>query len=94
MMDEKMKDMMVEELEKLGIEKDQIDDYMIWGVKKLMLGIMKIKWSLKESGIEADEADKKLKEIVDKIESMDADKLHEMMHKHCDNCGCSKKEKE
>jgi hypothetical protein len=80
MMDDKMKEMMVEELEKLGIAKDQIDDYMIWGVKKLMLGVMKIKWSLKENGVKGGEADKKLKAIVDKVTSMDAEDLHEMMH--------------
>lgn len=91
MMDEKMKEMMTEELEKLGISKDQVDDYMIWGVKKLMLGVMKVKWSLKENGIKGDEADKKLKEIVDKIVGMDAEDLHEMMHRNCE-CGGSKEE--
>lgn len=83
MLNDKMKDMMVDELEKLGIKKDQIDDYMIWGVKKLMLGVMKIKWSLEENGIKGDKADKKLKEIVDKVVAIDAEDLHEMMHKSC-----------
>lgn len=60
--------------------------FIIWGVKKLMLGVMKIKWSLEENGVEGEEADKKLKSIVDKIVAMDAAELHEMVHKHCD-CG-------
>lgn len=92
-MDEKSKEMMVEELEKLGIEKDQIDDYMIWGVKKLMLGVMKIKWSFKENGIKGEEAEEQLNKIVDKVWAMDADELHEMMHKDCE-CDWEKKEKE
>ena len=92
-MDEKMKDTVIKELEKLGFEKDQIDDYLIWGAKKLMLGVMKIKWSMMENGIEGAEADEKLKKIVDKVISIDAKHLHEMMHKDHDK-DWSKKEKE
>lgn len=86
MMDDKMKEEMMAELEKLGVSKDKVDDYMVWGVKKLMLGVMKIKWSLKENGIEGKEAEEILKKIVDRAVSMDAEKLHEMMHKHDDAC--------
>lgn len=92
MMDDKMKEGMMEELEKLGVPKDKVDDYMIWGVKKLMLGVMKIKWSLKENGVEGKDADEQLKKIVDKVVSMDADTLHEMMHKGDEGC-CGWKDK-
>ncbi|MCX6809286.1 MAG: hypothetical protein NTZ65_00820 [Candidatus Berkelbacteria bacterium] len=90
MLDSKAKEMMTSELGKLGIKKDQVDDYMIWGVKKLMLGVMKIKWSLKENGIEGKTADEQLKKIVDKVVKMDADDLHEMMHKNGDDCDWKK----
>ena len=86
MIDPKMREKMFKELEKLGIKKDQVDDYMIWGLKKLMLGVMKIRWSLEENGIKGKEADEKLKKIVDKVTAMSADDLHEMMHKNCEEC--------
>ena len=87
MKNEKMMKEMEEELAKAGIKKEEIDDYMVWGVMKLMLGIMKIKWSLKESGVKDAEAKKKLNKIVSMISEKDADTLHEMMHKN-DGCGC------
>lgn len=81
-MDKKLKEEMAKELEKLGIKKDETDDYMVWGVKKLMLGVMKIKWSLEENGVTGKEADNKLKSIVDKVMAMSSDELHQMMHKN------------
>ena len=77
----KMLEELTGELEKIGIKKDQIDDYMAWGVMKLALGIMKIKWSLKENGISGDEAKKKLDKIIELVAKKDADELHKMMHK-------------
>jgi len=71
-LDEKM----AKELEKLDVE---VDDYMVWGVYKLALGVMKIKWSLAEN--KAKDADKKLDEIVEMIKKKSADDLHEMMHR-------------
>lgn len=75
---------MIIELDKLGIKKDQIDKYMVWGIYKLMLGVMKIKWSLEENGIKNGEAEKTLNKIVDSIVKIDADDLHKMIHKSKD----------
>jgi hypothetical protein len=81
MKDEKMMIELVKELSKAGIKKEQVDDYMFWGVMKLMLGIMKIKWSLEESGIKGIEAKKKLDKIIAMVAEKSADELHEMVHK-------------
>lgn len=67
------------DLEKIGIKKNDLDDYMVWGVYKLALGVMKTKWSLEESG--AKDADKKLDQIIDLIKNKPADELHELLHK-------------
>ena len=58
-----MKEKVVEELEDLGIEKNKIDNYMIWGAKKMMIGIMKMKMSMKESGMDKDETEKMMKKL-------------------------------
>lgn len=83
----KMTNKVAAELKKAGIEKGQINDYMVWGVAKLMLGVMKIKWSLDESGIKGKEADKKLAAIVELVSKKSADELHEMLNKN-EDCGC------
>lgn len=75
------------ELEKVGIKKEEINEYMVWGVAKLMLGVMKIKWSLEESGIKGAEAKEKLDKIISMVSDKNADLLHEMIHKN-DKCGC------
>lgn len=67
MMDLKMMDELKEELTKLGIEEKMIDERMLWGSKKLILGIMKINHSLKESGLSDDEARQMIGKMVDKI---------------------------
>lgn len=100
--DGKMMEMITSELKKVGIEKDQVDDYMVWGLMKLSLGIMKIKWSLDENGIKGKEADDKLAAIVKMVSAKSADELYSMMHhsqmgsasdmaSKGDNCGCSGK---
>jgi hypothetical protein len=75
---------LAKELEKVGVKKDEIDEYMVWGVYKLALGVMKIKWSLDGNGIEGNEADEKLNKIIKMISEKSADDLHEMMHKSGD----------
>ncbi len=93
MKNEKMLEMVADELGKVGIKKDQIDDKMLWGVMKLTLGMMKIKWSLKESGFDETEAKEKLDKIVKMVSEKDADTLHQMIHKGEDgkSCGCGDK---
>jgi hypothetical protein len=75
MMDPKMKEEMVENMKKLGIDEDMVDDNIIWGAKKMMYGMAKVMWSLKESGIEEEKA----KEILKKMTNMMMEK--DMMDK-------------
>lgn len=72
---------LIEVLEKAGIKKDEIDNYMMWGVYKLALGVMKIKWSLEEAGVKGDAVKKKLNKIIELVSQKSADDLHQMMHK-------------
>lgn len=64
-------------IENAGVKND---DYMSWGVYKLALGVMKIKWSLEENGVKGEEATEKLEKIVSEITKKDADKLHKIVH--------------
>ena len=80
MKDEKMMDEMVQELAKAGIKKEQIDEKLTWGVMKLMLGVMKIKMSLKENGLMEDDSMEKLNKIMAMVAEKDADELHKMVH--------------
>ena len=80
MKDEKMMDEMTKELAKVGIKKEQIDENMTWGIMKLMLGVMKIKMSLKENGLMEDDSMEKLNKIMAMVAEKDVDELHEMVH--------------
>ena len=87
MMDEKMKDQMMDELKKIGIDEEMVDEHLLWGTKKMMFGMGKVMWSLKESGVKEDKAKEILKKMVDRMMEMDtSEKMDEWMehkdHKH------------
>lgn len=90
MMDDEMKDKVMAGLEDLGIDKDKIDDRLVWGAKKVMIGLMKMRWSLKDSGMDAEEVDEVLKKAVDKM--LDKDMLDQMEEMHQDHDHDWKKE--
>ena len=88
-MNEEKRKMIVDELKKLGIKEDKIDDYMIWGVMKMMMGMMKMRWSLKEGGMKEADVKKMLDKITDKMIEMDMSKeMEEWKEKkeHCHHC--------
>lgn len=89
MMDEKMKDEMMAEWEKLGLTKDQIDDHVLWGGKKVMFGIAKVKWALKEKGVDDAKAKDMLKKmttmVIDSDVKMDMD-MKKDWHDHKHDC--------
>jgi len=70
-MDEEKKTKMMEELEKMGITKDMVDERLMWGAKKMMFGMMKVRWSLKENGMDEEKAKETVKKMVDKMMEMD-----------------------
>jgi hypothetical protein len=90
MMDEKMKGQMMEELTKIGISEDMVDDHLIWGATKMMMGMGKVMWSLKESGVDDAKAKEMLKKMTDRMMEMDMsakmDDWKDHKHGHC-NCG-------
>ena len=109
MMDEEKKKMMMEKMKEMGFdEKIMEDHHAMWAGKKIMFGIMKMKWIMKENGIEDNIAKETLKKMTDMIinkgmdekmmakmkEKMEMRKEHMHEHKdgHCD-CGCEKEEK-
>ena len=85
MMDEKMKEQMMDELEKLGIDKDMVDDNVIQGSKKLMFGAAKVMRGLKAGGMDEDDAREKVKMMVEKMTEPEMmKKIEEMLDKKDD----------
>ena len=79
MLDPKMKEEMIENMKKIGIDEKMVDDTMIWGAKKMMYGMVKVMWSLKESGIEGEKAKEILKKMADMMMKKDmTDKMEKM----------------
>jgi len=94
---------MAAKLEELGIKKDQIDEKMVWGMRKMFMGAMKMRWSMKEHGMSDDEAVQKLNKIFAMIAEKDMIKWEEKMKDKMENgggdwhghhhhgCGCGSK---
>lgn len=70
MMDEKMVKEIKKNLADLGVKKDMIDEYMVWGAMKTMLGTAKMKWALTENGMSKTDADKMVEKITSKMAKM------------------------
>ena len=79
MMDEKMKEQMMEKFEKLGIKKDMVDDNVMWGSKQLMFGVAKVMRGLKAGGMDENEAREKVKMMVEKMTDPEMMKQSEEM---------------
>ena len=79
MLDPKIKEEMVENMKKLGIDENMVDDTIIWGAKKIMYGMAKVMRSLKESGVEGEKAKEILKKMTDMMmEKNMMDKMDKM----------------
>ena len=79
MLDPKMKEEMIENMKKLGLDESRVDDNIIWGAKKMMYGMAKVMWSLKESGVEGEKAKEILKKMIDMMMEKDMmDKMDKM----------------
>jgi hypothetical protein len=76
MMDEKFKEKIIEKLEEMGIDKEMINEHSLWAAKKMMFGIGKMMWIMKENGVPEEEAKEKIKKLVNKI--IDSKKFSEM----------------
>lgn len=66
-MSAKMKEEIMEEMKKLGIEERMIDERLVWGSKKMMMGVTKAMMSLKENGMEEEEAKETIKKMLDSM---------------------------
>lgn len=75
------KKMMMEEFEKIGISKDMVDEHLMWGAMKMMRGMMKVRWSLKENDMDGDKAKETVKKMVDKMAAMDMSEKMEKWEK-------------
>ncbi len=83
MMDEEKMNKMMDELKKLGIDKDMIDDHTMLAAKKITFGIMKLRWMMDEKGVDKAKTKKVIQMLVDKAMEKD---LKKMMDKKKDFC--------
>lgn len=84
-LDEEKMQKIADKLEKMGMDKEAIDERAIWGAKKMFMGIMKLRWVMEEKGISQAKAKKIVKGLVDKAMDNDLKKMmeekEEMGHK-------------
>jgi hypothetical protein len=105
-MDPKKKEKMMKKLEELGIDKEMVDERLMWGAKEMMFGMMKVVWSLKENGMSDEQIKEVIQKMMTKMSEMDMSEKMEKMkehhehwkenheHMHAKGCGCKKDEGE
>lgn len=81
-MDKDMVEEMTKKLTDLGIDKEMIDEKLMWVVKKTSMKIMKFRLILDEKGVTEDKTKEIVKKIVDKAFDKDLNKIREWHKEH------------
>jgi len=82
MMDKAMMDEMSEAMEKVGLKADMMDEDMMWGAKKMMFGVAKVKWALKEKGLKDSQIEEAMMKMMKMMMKKDMSGKMEHMHEH------------
>lgn len=64
-MDPKMKEKMMAAAKKLGLDESMVDEHMMWAAKKMMFGLGKMMWMMKEKGMDKEKSKEIMKKMVD-----------------------------
>ena len=90
--DETKKAEMIKSLKAMGIEEDMIDDKVLWVAKMVGFKIMKLRLIMDEKGLDADQVEEIIENIVAKAMEKDLDEIkkwhkeHKEDHKGKEHC--------
>ena len=81
-MSEEKKAKLTEKLKELGIDESKIDDRLLWSVKKVSFGLMKLRLVLDDIGIDESKSREVIDKLVDKAANKDLAEVREWHEKH------------
>ncbi len=81
-MSEEKKEMLTAKLKELGIDESNIDERLMWSVKKVSFGLMKLRLVLDDKGIDEAKSQEIIDKLVDKAKGKDLAKVREWHEKH------------
>ncbi|HTB48686.1 MAG TPA: hypothetical protein VK712_01240 [Verrucomicrobiae bacterium] len=81
-MSEEKKEKLTAKLKELGIDENSIDDRLLWSVKKVSFGLVKLRLVLDDKGIDEAKSREIIDKLVDKAKNKDLAKVREWHEKH------------
>jgi hypothetical protein len=76
------KEKLTAKLKEMGIDEGKIDERLLWSVKKLSFGLMKLRLALDDKGIDEAQSREIIEKLVDKATKKDLAKVREWHEKH------------
>jgi hypothetical protein len=81
-MSEEKKEKLTAKLKEMGIDESKIDERLMWSVKKVSFGLMKLRLVLDDKGIDEAQSREIIEKLVDKATKKDLAKVREWHEKH------------
>jgi len=81
-MSEEKKAKFTAKLKELGIDESSIDERLMWSVKKVSFGLMKLRLVLEDKGIDETKSREIIDKLVEKAKTKDLAKIREWHEKH------------
>ena len=81
-MSEEKKEKLTSMLKELGIDESNIDERLMWSVKKVSFGLMKLRLVLDDKGLSEAQSKEIIEKLVDKATNKDLAKVREWHEKH------------
>ena len=81
-MSEEKKEKLTSMLKELGIDESNIDERLMWSVKKVSFGLMKLRLVLDDKGLSEAQSKEIIEKLVDKATNKDLAKVREWQEKH------------
>ena len=81
-MSEEKKEKLTAKIKEMGIDESKIDERLMWSVKKVSFGLMKLRLVLDDKGIDEEQSRKIIDTLVDKAKNKDLTKVREWHEKH------------
>jgi hypothetical protein len=81
-MSEEKKEKLTAKLKEMGVDESNIDEKLMWSVKKVSFGLMKLRLVLDDKGIDEAKAQEIIDKLVDKAKTKDLAEIREWREKH------------
>ena len=81
-MSEEKKEKLTAKLKEMGIDESNIDERLMWSVKKVSFGLMRLRIVLEDKGVDEAKSKEIIDTLVDKAKTKDLAKVREWHEKH------------